>query len=91
MVDLSLINKSELARQVGLGLVYTHYLLAGERRSQRALQRIADHLGISLAELKAQIPHKKRQTNAPPAHKPRANKSRPDRRPSARNVSKSTR
>lgn len=91
MVDMSLVNKAELARRIGVSKVHLHYVLAGYRKSPSAVKKVADYLGVSIADVRAQIPRPARETNAPPAHRPRANKSRPDRRSSARNVSKSTR
>lgn len=90
MIDLGIINKSELARRVGLSIVYTHQLLIGERRSPRALKLIAKYLEMPLEDLKAWIKNR-RQADAPPARQPRAKKSRQDRHSPARNVSKSTR
>ena len=89
--DLGLINKAELARRIGVSVVHLHYVLAGMRPSRSTRKKVADYLGISLEQLALQIPKQTRQTNAPPAHRPRANKSRPDRRSSAKNVTKSSR
>lgn len=91
MKDLGLINKAELARRIGVSVVHLHYVLAGLRRSRPTMRKVSDYLGITPEQLALQIPKQPRQTNAPPAHRPRANKSRPDRRSSAKNVSKSTR
>jgi len=86
MINLRLINKSELARQLGVSIVYMHYILSGVKKSRRLIQRVADHLGMSIEEIHAQLGTKTRQADAPPQHSVRANKSRPDRRSPAKNV-----
>jgi transcriptional regulator with XRE-family HTH domain len=91
MVDMSLVNKAELARRIGVSKVHLHYVLAGYRKSPSAVKKVADYLGVSIADVRAQIPRPAREANAPPMHQVRPSASKPGRRPPVKNVSKSTR
>lgn len=55
MIDINLINKSELSRRLGISVMYTHNLLNGLRHSKKRLQQIADILHLSIENLKHQI------------------------------------
>lgn len=75
MVDIDLINNSELARRIGVSVVYIHYVLSGMRKNERRCAQIAKELGMDIKSLKRQILKRKSLIRHngkkvfPPSHK----------------------